>query len=73
MTTQISINGKQVEVEPVEFDLVEDGSQTIQLADGTKIRLKLVVTSVFRPVAHDGDPKNYYVQAATIVVPAETE
>jgi len=73
MATQIPINGKQVEVEPVEFELVEDGFQTIKLADGTRIRLKLVVTSVLRPLASDGDPKNYYVQAATIVVPAEAE
>jgi hypothetical protein len=73
---RINLDGKEVEAEPVEFEVAEEPWQVLRLKDreGTLLRLKLVVTDVFRTdqKTEAGDTI-YVVKTSTIVAPRRGE
>ena len=68
MRKQYNFNGQQVPGEEIEFETEREGWNTYILHDGTRLKLKSVVSQVvrlemFKP---DGEPI-YLVQATNIV------
>ena len=45
---KIDYQGKQVEAEDVSFSIVREDWNTYQLHDGSELRMRLVVSAVFR-------------------------
>lgn len=69
---RIDVNGQIVEGERTDFKPVEEPWSVYKLADGTTIKLKLVVSDVMR-VNQDGPEPQYIVKSSNVmsVAPAD--
>ena len=68
MKKNYQFRGKQIPGEEVEFEIARENFNSYFLADGSKLKLKAVVTSIVRLDAHnpDGNPV-YMINSSTVV------
>lgn len=67
MKKKFNINGQEIMGEEVEFETEKEAWNSYILHDGTRLKLKSVVSSIIRLDMHkpDGDPV-YYVNSSNI-------
>jgi hypothetical protein len=73
-TRKINVTGRgEVVGTDIGFQIVEDGGVTIELDDGTRLRLKPIVISVLVSEASTGADREYFVQCINQALPAPTK
>lgn len=68
---KIPIGDRQVEASRVSFDVEEDHWQVLRAADGTVVRLKPVVTDLFKTTEVGPDGAPVFVVRTQVVVATE--